>query len=124
MRRVLIALPLLLAACGDQGPDAVSQYRETVRCYNAAATYAQQFVVSSDPDATVKMIGYAGELKAKAFTLGGKLGSPAGTVAGDTRGAEDAAYIRKFFSFSDGTMTATDFGKGEIAHCNLDAVLQ
>ena len=128
MRSLPLASALLLLALAASGSaqgkdDPAAAYGETVRCYNAAANYAQQFVVSGEIGAQTAMLGYAAELRGRAYTLAARLGKSRAAVKADFRD-DDSAYLHKFYSFGNGTMTITDFGNGEIAHCNLDKVAQ
>jgi hypothetical protein len=116
-----IALPLLLAACDNSA--ATGEYQDTVRCYNAATAYAQQYVVSGDADSTRKMLGYSYELRAKAITLGATLGKDQAAVAREFKG-EDAGYLRKFYLLNQGSMAPSVFGAGEVFYCNLDRAVQ
>ncbi|HUO90178.1 MAG TPA: hypothetical protein VMU08_13465 [Rhizomicrobium sp.] len=118
-------LLLALAGCDNsQGQDDQSvAYRETVRCYNAAADYAQQFVVSGSNDEAMAMMGYSAELRGKAYALGARIGKSRAAVRADFHD-DDAAFVHKFYNFGGGAMTLTDFGNGEVAHCSLDKVLQ
>jgi hypothetical protein len=115
-------LLLALAAGGEAQADPATDYRETVRCYNAAANYTQQFVVAGQMDAQSAMAGYAAELRGRAYALGAKIGKSRAAVKADFRD-DDTAYLHKFYTFGSGAMALTDFGTGEIAHCNLDKVL-
>jgi hypothetical protein len=105
------------------GSDTAAKYQEAVRCYNAAANYAQQYVVANEIDGATKMMGYRNELRARAIRLGATLGKSQKAVQAEFRN-DDSAYLHKFYKFDTGAMVPSDFGTGEVAHCNLDKVLQ
>jgi hypothetical protein len=105
------------------GSDGAAKYQDTIRCYNAAANYAQQFVVANVIDNATKMMGYSNELRGRAIRLGAALGKSQKAVEEEFRN-NDSAYLHKFYKFDTGAMVPSDFGTGEVAHCNLDKVLQ
>ena len=111
-------------ACGGgaQAQDA-SKYQDTVRCYNAAAVYAQQFVVANLQGPMAAMIGYRDELKARAYAQGAALGKSKPAVRADFKD-DTPAYVRQFFSFQQNRMALAPFGDAEVAYCGLDKVLK
>jgi hypothetical protein len=125
MRVWSAALVIALVAAGSGGARAqdAAPYRDTVRCYNAAAVYAQQFVVANLAAPTAAMIGYRDELRARAYAQGAALGKSKEAVRADFQD-NTPAYVRKFFSFQQNRMALAPFGAGEIAHCSLDKVLK
>jgi hypothetical protein len=119
-------LLLALAGCDNNNhPDTelAATYRDTVRCYNATANYAQQYVVAGATDEQNALLGYGAELRGRAYALGAKLGKSPAAIRADFRD-DDNGYLHQFYGFANGAMTLTAFGNGEIAHCNLDKVLQ
>jgi hypothetical protein len=128
MRRLPLAGAVILFALAAGGEaqgadDPATAYRETVRCYNAAANYAQQFVISGEIGAQTAMMGYSAELRGRAYAAGARLGKSKAAVRNDFRD-NDSTYLHQFYAFANGTMTVTDFGSGEITHCKLDKVAQ
>jgi hypothetical protein len=109
------------AAASAQGFD--PKLEETVRCYDAASVYAQFYVVSGKKDAALKMLGYASELKGRAYALGAKDGKSHAAVKAEFAD-NDPDYVRRFYSFAKRSMAIADFGNGEIADCNLDKALK
>jgi hypothetical protein len=127
MRRVPLAgavVLLALAGCNNDQPkdDPATTYQETVRCYNAAANFAQQYVVAGATAQQDAMMGYSAELRGRAYALGNKLGRSSAAVKADFRD-DDSAYLHRFYSFANGTMALTDFGNGEVKYCKLEKVL-
>jgi hypothetical protein len=119
---LLLTLGISTAASGSDG-DAAAKYQEAVRCYNAAANYAQQYVVANEIDGATRMMGYRNELRGRAIQLGVKLGKTQKAVEAEFHN-NDVAYLHKFYKFDTGAMVLSDFGTGEVAHCNLDKALQ
>ena len=124
MRRLPVLVLLCAAASGASSAQSFDpKLEETVRCYDAASVYAQFYVVSGKKDAAFRMLGYASELKARAYAIGAKNGKPHAAVKAEFAD-NDPDYVRRFYSFANRSMMVADFGNGEIADCNLNKVLK
>ncbi len=117
-----IVLPLALAACGPSQEDTAA-YADTVRCFNASSVYAQSFVVSGQPESASKLLTYAKTLRAKAITLGAKIGKDEKTVTGEFKD-DDTGYLHHFYIMSNGALTPSGFAANEVLYCDLTTLLQ
>jgi hypothetical protein len=123
MRRLLLPVVLLTALPFTAQAQVDVQLEETIRCYDAAAVYAQQFVVAGQKDSFAKLNGYASELKSRAYALGAKHGKSKAEVRSEFAD-NDSDYVRRFYIIGAGGMAATEFARGEIDHCGLNKVLK
>ena len=123
MRRLLLPAVLLTALPFAAQAQVDVRLEETVRCYNAAAVYAQQFVVMGEKPRYAELNGYAAELKGRAYAIGAKYGRSRADVHAEFAD-NDSNYLRRFYIFGPGGMVLSEFGRGEIDYCGLNKVLR
>ena len=122
-------LPLFIALCAIALPAAAQdapfdpKLEEVVRCYDAAAVYAQFYVIVGKPAAVAKLKGYASELKTRAYAIGAKDGRSRGDVRSEFAD-NDTAYVRRFYLVGPAGLLPTEFGRDEIDHCGLIKVIK
>ena len=119
----------LLAALGLQGcgqPEGgVSQdaYDETIRCFKAATAYGQVLgLLGKSDEQKAKMLDYGLDQRNRAVAEGAKLKKTEAEVLGSM----DRDYLSRFLVLEEQQQKAelTDFGKAEVEHCKLDAVIE
>ncbi|HWD26067.1 MAG TPA: hypothetical protein VG387_02785 [Rhizomicrobium sp.] len=122
-------LPLLALLCVTALPAAAQdtpfdpKLEGVIRCYDAAAVYAQIYVITGKRDAVAKLNGYASELKTRAYAIGDKDGRSRADVRSEFAD-NDSSYVHRFYIFGPAGMLPSEFGRGEIGACGLNKVLK
>jgi hypothetical protein len=114
---------LVLQSCGKSDSQASQEaYDETIRCYKAATAYGQILgLMGLSDEQKGKMLDYGLGLRDRALAEGTKIKK----TQADILGAMDQDYLSRFLVLDETNQKAalTDFGKAEVEHCKLGAVV-
>jgi len=105
--------------CGQQSA-ADQAYGEAARCFKAASAYGQILgLLGKSEEQKSKMIDYGLDLRDRALREGAKIKKT------ETDLMMESDYLNRFFALDEEHQKAelTDFGKAEVEHCKLEAVI-